>query len=124
MKFLTKNIYLILFLILSLFYTTKSISKDNNIRYTQENISNYFSGIILSNSNYSEDAHKHLNKLKFLKNNHRNFNIQFLRTLILLKKFDEAFEFSKNIWNENELFFEADLILGINYFVHKEIRIL
>ena len=120
MKLFTKKIYLILFLIFSLFYTTKSISKDNNIRYTQENISNYFLGIILSNNNYSKDAHKHLNKLKFLKNSHRNYNIQFLRTLILLKKFDEAFEFSKNIWNEKELFFEADLILGINYFVDQD----
>jgi len=120
MKFFTKNIYLILLLIFSLFYTTKSISKDNNIRYTQDNISNYFLGILSSSNHLSEDAHKHLNKLKFLENNHRNYNIQYLRTLILLKKFDEAFEFSKKIWNEKELFFEADLILGINYFIDKD----
>ena len=42
------------------------------------------------------------------------FNVEFVRTLILLRKFKEALKFSKEIWNEDEIFFEADLLLGID----------
>ena len=41
-------------------------------------------------------------------------------TAILLKKFEEAFSFSKSVWNEGEFFFEADIILGLNYFINED----
>ena len=39
---------------------------------------------------YSVDF-KHLNKVKYLKNSLSNFNEQFIRTLVLLGKFEKAF---------------------------------
>ena len=40
-------------------------------------------------------ALKHLKKVQSLKNKHSKFNIEFIRTLVLLEKFDQAFAFSK-----------------------------
>jgi tetratricopeptide (TPR) repeat protein len=40
----------------------------------------------------------------------------------LLEKFDEAFIFSKSVWDENELFFEADLLLGLDSFKKKDYK--
>ena len=120
MKFCIKNVYLIFFLIFSLSYATETLGKDKKIQYSKDNISNYFSGIVSANYNLTSNAFKHLNKVQFLKTRHSNYNIQFLRTLILLKKFEEAFSFSKSVWNEGEFFFEADIILGLNYFINED----
>ena len=118
MKNNMKKIYLILFLIASLTYNTKTLAKEDEIKYSRENISNYFSGIISVNYANSKNAFKHLNKVQSLKNNHSNYNIQFLRTLVLLDKFEQAFDFSESAWSEKELFFEADLLMGLNYFIN------
>ena len=120
MKYNIKKIYLILFLIVGLAYTTECFAKESNIKYSKENISNYFSGIVSANYADSKSAFKHLKKVQSLKNHHSNYNIQFLRTLVLLEKFEQAFEFAKNAWRENELFFEADLMIGLYYFLKQE----
>ncbi len=122
MKFLFKKIYIILLLFSILFTKTPALSKDNKILYTSENISNYFSGIIAVNKDYNSAAHKYLKKVRSLKKSHYNYNIEFVRTLVLLEKFDEAVVFSEKIWNENELFFEADLILGLDSFIKKDYK--
>ena len=117
MKYFIKKIYLILFFITALLYNTESFSKNVKFKYSQGDISNYFSGIVSVNQNYTTTGFKYLNKVRFLKNSHYNFNVHFVRTLILLEKFEKAFAFSKDIWKEDELFFEADLLLGLDYFI-------
>jgi len=119
MKLLIKKIYIILFFLTILFAESQVFSKDSKIQYTRENISNYFLGIISANQDYNNEAFKHLKKVKSLKNKHSKFNIEFIRTLILLEKFNQAFTFSKSVWNEDEFFFEADLLLGLDSFVKK-----
>ena len=121
MKFLIKKIYIILFLLSILLIESKIFAKESEIQYTKENISNYFSGIISINQNYNNKAFKHLKKVKSLKNKHSRFNIEFIRTLILLEKFEQAFVFSKSAWTDNELFFEIDLLLGLDYFIKKRL---
>ena len=118
MKYYIKKIYLILLLITILSLSTETFSKENKIKYSKDNMSNYFSGIISANQNYTGTAFKYLNKIQALKNSHHNFNIQFIRTLVLLGKFEEAFKFSKKIRLESESFFEVDLLLGLNYFIN------
>ena len=118
MKFCIKNVYLIFFLIFSLSYATETLGKDKKIQYSKDNISNYFSGIVSANYNLTSNAFKHLNEVQFLKTRHSNYNIQFLRTLILLQKFEQALSFSKSVWDKEEFFFEADIILGLNYFIN------
>ena len=101
MKFLIKKIYIILFLLSILLIESKIFAKESEIQYTKENISNYFSGIISVNQNYNNKAFKHLKKVKSLKNKHYRFNIEFIRTLVLLEKFEQAFSFSKSVWLED-----------------------
>ena len=120
MKYFINKKYLIIFFIFSLFLSTASFGKDNIVKYSAHNISNYFLGIVSSSQNYPDKAYKYLEKAKSLKNRHTNFNIQYLQTLILLEKFKEAFAFSKEIWKEEELFFEVDLLLGLESFLDKD----
>ena len=108
MKFLIKKIYIILFLLIILLNAFKVSAKDSTIEYTRENISNYFLGIISINQYYNNNkAFKHLGKIQSIHNRHSQYNIEFLRTLILLEKFEQAFAFSKEVWLKDEYFFEA-----------------
>jgi len=119
MKFLIKKIYIIIFLLGILLIGTKVFAKESKNEYTKENISNYFSGIISSDQNNENEALKYLKKVKQLKNIHSRYNVEYIRTLVLLEKFDEAFKFSKTIHEKNEFFFETNLLLGLNYFIKK-----
>jgi len=95
---------------------------DKNIKYSRNSISNYFTGIISARQYYTNTAFEHLNKVQSLKNTHRNYNVHFLRTLILLEKFDKAFSFSKSIWRKDQFFFEVDFLLGLHSFINEEYK--
>ena len=120
MKFLIKKIYIILFLLILV--QPRVFAKDNKILYTSKNVSNYFLGIVSAQNDHNEKAYKYLNKVRSLNNSHSKFNIEFIRTLILLEKMDKAYTFSKSIWDENELFFEADLLLGLDSLKKKDYK--
>ena len=70
MKFLIKKIYIILFLLTILLFESKLFAKENKIRYSKENISSYFSGIVSVNQNNNNKAFDYLKKAKSLKNKH------------------------------------------------------
>jgi len=120
MRYFIKNIYFILLLITILFLDTETFGKDSKVKYSRNNISNYLSGIVSINQDYTNAAFKYLNKVQSLKNDHSNFNVQFIRTLILLEKFNQAFAFSKDVWLEDEYFFETDLLLGLEFFIKND----
>tara|TARA_B100000686_G_scaffold348416_1_gene439417 strand:+ start:746 stop:2461 length:1716 start_codon:yes stop_codon:yes gene_type:complete len=120
MKFLIKKIYIIFFLLIIFLIKTEVFAKDGETKYDKENISNYFTGIISASKDHNDKAFKHLKKAQSLKNRHSQFNIEFIRTLVLLEKFDKAVNYSKSVWSEDELFFEADLLLGLNFFLEKD----
>ena len=63
MKYLIKKIYLILLLITILLFDVTTFAKDNKIKYSKENISNYFSGIVFASLDHTDEAFKHLNKV-------------------------------------------------------------
>ena len=120
MKYFIKKIYFILLLGVILFHGTETFSKDAKVKYSSNNISNYLSGIISINQNDTKAAFRYLNKVQSLKSGHSNFNVQFIRTLVILEKFEQAFAFSKDIWLEEEYFFEIDLLLGLESFIKKD----
>ena len=120
MKFLINKIYIISLLLIIFLIEPTAFAKDKKIQYSSKNISNYFSGIVSVSKNYNNRAFKHLKKVQLLKNKHSQFNIEFIRTLVLIEKFDEAFAFSKNVWTEEEFFFEADLLLGLNFLIKED----
>jgi len=120
MKCFIKKINLLLFLLIFLSFNTKTFGSNDKSVYTQKNISNYFLGIINANWSNNVEAYSHLKRVQSLKNKHENFNIQFIRTLVLIEKFEQAFAFSKDIWREDESIFEIELLLGIQAFVNKD----
>ena len=120
MKYLNKKIYLVFLLINLSLISSKAFSKNAKFSYSQDDIFNYFSGIVAMSQNNTTSGFKYLKKTKSLKNVHYNYNVQFLRSLILLNKFDEAFSFSKEIWDEDILYFDADLLIGIKYFIEED----
>ncbi|HIF62005.1 MAG TPA: hypothetical protein EYQ38_03500 [Candidatus Pelagibacter sp.] len=120
MQYLNKKIYFILFVITFLIVNTSTFSKNNENMYSQKYISNYLSGIISLKNNNNAAAFKYLKEVKSLKKNHNNFNIEFIQTLILLGKFKDAFEFSNDVWSEDRLLFEADLLLGLKYLINQK----
>ena len=120
MKFHIYKIYILLFLFNIFLIQPDAFAKDSKIPYTRENISNYFFGILSADKNNNKEALDHLKKVESLKSSHSKFNIEFIKTLVLLEKFDQAVAFSKKVWTEDELFFEADLLLGLDYFIKKD----
>ena len=120
MKYTKKTIYFILLVLIFTFSSSQTFSRDTKFKYSKEDISNYFSGIISLNQNYSSAGFKYLNKVKSLKNIHSDFNIKFIRLLVLLEKFDQAFNFAKDVWKEEEFVFEIDLLLGLEAFLKKD----
>ena len=120
MKFLNKKNYIILFFLIFLSAENKVIAKNNEIQYTRENISSYFLGSISVSRDYNNEAYQQLKEIQNLKEVHSKYNLKFLRTLVLLERFEQAKIFAKNVWKEDEFFFEADLLLGLDYFLKKD----
>ena len=122
MKFLIKKIYIILFFLTIFLIQPEVFARDSKAIYSRENFSNYFLGMVSANNNFNNEALRYLKKVESLKNSHTKFNVEFVRMLVLLEKFDEAFTFSKSVWDENESFFEADLLLGLDSFKKKDYK--
>ena len=120
MKYFIKNVHLILFFLTILLIETEAYTKNNKIEYSKKIISNYFTGIISANKDNAKTTFKYLNKIQLMKKNHDNYSVQFIRTLVLLEKFDQAIAFSKSIWFEDESFFEVDLLLGLDSFIKED----
>ena len=112
-----KKIYLALFFMIILSFSTKIFAKGDENEYSRGSIVSYFSGIVSFNNNDTEKAYEYLKKIK---NNHINYNIKYIHTLVLLKKFKQVFAFSKNLQEGNNSFFEADLLLGLDSFIKED----
>jgi len=122
MKVMFKKNYIIFFLFILFLADSNVLAKDRKDQYTREDISNYFLGVISSKQSDNIKALKYLKKVEPLKDEHFNFNIEYLRTLVLLNKFEKAVNFSKKVWTEEDLFFESDLLIGLDYFINKDYK--
>ena len=120
MRFFIKTKYLIFILLIFLFSTKEVFTKEDKILYSKQNVSNYLSGIVLFNQNKIEDSFKYLDKVDLLEDKHDTFNVQYIRALVLLGKFDRAIDFSKRVWKKDNFYFEADLLIGLDYFIKED----
>ena len=120
MKCFIKTTHLVLLLLIFLLPGSKIFAQEIKFKYSKDNVANYFSGILSLNQNQISKGFEYLNKVKELKTKHQNFNTQYINSLILLDKFEEAFSFSRSVWKKDEFFFEADLLLGLEYFIKKD----
>ena len=91
--------------------SAKSLDKFNKA----EDVSNYFSGILLLNDNQYEDSLKHLKKLSGLENSHVSYSVKYLYSLVNSGNLKEAFDYSKKLEEQKLDSFESNLISGIFY---------
>ena len=111
-NFSFKTIGQIFFVII--FFSTssaKSLDKFNRA----EDVSNYFSGILLLNDNQYEDSFKHLMRLSGLENSHVSYSVKYLYSLVNSGNLKEAFNYSKKLEEQKLDSFESNLISGIFY---------
>ena len=113
------KIFIYILIFFSFLSNFNAHSSNQKVLYSRKSISNYFSGIISSNNNNNKLALKYFNKLNHLKNNHDQFNRKLVFTLIQTQKIPEVFLYLKKLRKKNLNFFNANLLLGINYFLEK-----
>ena len=121
---LFKNIFkfiLQIFFVIVFFSTlhAKNVDKFND----GDNISDYFSGILLLNENQYEESYKFLKKLNGLEDSHLNYSPKYFYSLINLGKFNEAFNYAKKLEERKLDNFESDLILGIYYLKNEKFKL-
>ena len=102
----------ILFVIIFL-STSNAIALDKFNK--SDNLSNYFSGILLLNENLYDESFKFLKKLNGLENVHTNYAAKYLYSLVNSGNFKEAFNYSRNLEKKKLDSFESHLITGVYY---------
>ena len=90
-------------------------AKSSNKFNDADNISNYFSGILLLNDNQYNSSFKYLKKLSGLEEIHINYSIKYLYSLVNSGNVNEAFNYSKKLEKQKLESFESNLITGIFY---------
>ena len=111
-------VFIIIFFII--FLSTASKSAVYSKLYSKENISNYFSGIILLNNFENKEGIKYLKNTKELKNIHAPYAKKLTNALVLDGKVQQAIYFVNNLKFINKNFFESNILLGINNLLDKE----
>ena len=107
-----KLILQILFVII--FFSTLHAKKPDKFD-SGEHIADYFSGLLLLHNDEYKESYKYLKKLDGLEATHRNYSSKYLFSLINLRKFNEAFAYSRKLEKTQLSIFESDLIIGIYY---------
>ena len=103
-----------LFVIVFIFFST--LHAKNLDKYDKaNNISNYFSGILLLNQNKYLSSYEYLKRLDGLESSHSSYSSKYLYSLINSGKITQAYNFSKKIERNNQDSFESDLITGIYF---------
>ena len=109
---LSKTTGLLTIVIVLIFFSTlqaKNLSKYNKA----ENISDYFSGIILLNESKYNESYRYLKKLEGLQKTHLTFSSKYLYSLINSGNYNQAYNFAKKLDKEGKDSFESDLIIGV-----------
>ena len=104
----------VLFVIIFIFFSTLE-AKNLDKFIKGDEISDYFSGILLLNQNKYEESQKFLKKLDGLEKVHKSYSSKYLYSLINSGNFNQAFSFAKKLEKNKHDSFESDLIIGIYY---------
>jgi tetratricopeptide (TPR) repeat protein len=119
-KLSTKIIGQILFVII--FFST--LQAKNFDKFNEANdISDYFSGILLLNDNQYNDSVKFLKKLNGLEETHINYSSKYLYSLVNSGKFNEAFNYSRKLEKLKLDNYESNLITGIFYLKNSNLNL-
>ncbi len=110
------KIFNIIFFCFIFFYQNVSHSKKLDLlNFNEKNVYNYFSALVLFDSNQYNKSLKFFNSSKKLKESHRSYIKKYLFSLILNGKIDKAITEIKSLENKNfSDFFEAQLLLVLD----------
>ena len=97
-----------------IFFSTLEAKSSNKFN-DADNISDYFSGILLLNDNQHNSSFKYLKKLSGLEEIHTNYSIKYLYSLVNSGNINEAFNYSRKLEKQKLESFESNLITGIFY---------
>ena len=97
-----------------IFFSTLEAKSSNKFN-DADNISDYFSGILLLNDNQYNSSFKYLKKLSGLEEIHTNYSIKYLYSLVNSGNINEAFNYSRKLEKQKLESFESNLITGIFY---------
>ncbi len=103
-----------LFVIILIFFST-SQAKNLDKFEKSNNISNYFSGILLFNENQYEKSYEFLKKLEGLEDSHFIYSSKYLYSLINSGNFNKAFNYAKKLEKDQKDIFESDLVIGVYF---------
>ena len=112
----------LLFVIIFIFFSTlqaKNLDKFDRA----DNISDYFSGILLLNQSKYTDSYNYLRRLDGLEKSHTNFSKKFIYSSINSRNFSEAFIFAKKLDKDQKNSFETDIIIGVNYLKNSNFKL-
>ena len=90
--------------------------------YNEDNISNYFSGVLSLKNNDYVNSYKYLKQLNGLEDKHNNYSKLYEFTLLNSERFNEAFIYSKKLESKKLDGFESNLIIGIFYLKKEEYK--
>ena len=115
MTYKIKIYWAIFQLFFTLIFFTNLEAKNIGKFFGDNDYSNYFSGIISLNDEEYQNSYSFFKKLNGLEENHFNFSLNYLQTLVSLNKYSEAYKYSKKLEKKSLSSFESELIIGIYY---------
>jgi len=110
MNVFTKNLVIILFVLLSF---NNAYSKAVSKKINKDEISSYLSGIHSHKNNDFENSYKFFRKLSEKEIFNKEISKKYIRTLINLEKYHEAYLISKRLNKQNNSSFESKILISI-----------
>ncbi|MDA7581064.1 hypothetical protein N8685_01100, partial [Candidatus Pelagibacter sp.] len=104
------------FALILLFYQSPLYSKSKTLNdFNSRHLSNYFSGIVAYDNNDNSQALKFFKSSKYLIKKHNSYLENYINTLVLEGKVQQATnEIKQNLTENNTNFFEAHLVLALD----------
>ena len=109
--------FFLLFFNIFNFVLAKNIDKFSN----SKDLSNYFSGIIAIKDNQYQKSYNYLKSLNNLEDSHYSYAEYYLYSLVALKKFKDAANYSRNLERKKLDNFESNLVNGIYHLKKKDL---
>jgi len=122
MKNLKAQFKLIIYFFLFINIPNIILAKNSDKFSDASDISNYFSGILSINDNEYEKSYSYLKSLNNLEESHYTYSQYYQYSLVTLKKFKEAANYSKKLKNKKLDNFESNLISAIYYLEDQDLK--
>ena len=122
MKNLKAQFKLIIYFFLFINIPNIILAKNSDKFSDAGDISNYFSGILSINDNEYEKSYSYLKSLNNLEESHYTYSQYYQYSLVTLKKFKEAANYSKKLKNKKLDNFESNLISAIYYLEDQDLK--